>query len=456
MNFLKKQIKNEENEIKDIWRRILKRDFSGNTGLVIKNSFYQFSKNITAKLGSFIFTIILARLLLPEMFGLYSLALSTIMIFAAISELGLGQTVIRFISKEFGKKRKKLKANLFYLGKIKIILIFFSAALLLILAKYIANNFYQKPIFLALLAGALYIIVIQIIAFLQPMLQASNCFKVIFKREIIYQVIRIILVPLVVIFAIRSSLSNEVNLMLIILFLAFSLFITSLFLFFDVRKIYLKKIQQEKTNKLQKKQKRTINKFFFATATLVLSGIFFGNIDKVMLGRFVDSEFIGYYTASFSLIGALTILIGFAAIAVLPIFSRLKGKRLEKGFKKTIRITLLFSVGAFLATLILANFVIWVIYGKEYILATNILRILSLLLFIIPIAGIYQSYYLSQGNPKKVAKFLIIATFFNIILNYILITLLLKHSSLYATYGAAIATIISQFFYLMGLSLKKK
>jgi len=456
---IKKSIKKEEADIKDIWRRILKRDFSGNTGLFIKNSFYQFSKNITAKLGSFVFTIILARLLLPEMFGLYSLALSTITIFIAASQLGVNQTLIRFISRELGKKRRKLKAYLFYLGKIKGILIFISASVLLFSAKYISNNFYQKPIFLALLAGGLYLVFIQMMAFFQSLLQASNHFKEIFKREIIFQISRIILVPLAVVFAIKYSLSNEINLMLIIIFLAFSLFLASLFLFFDVRKIYLKKLKTEKTSKLQKKQKRVINKFLLATATLALSGIFFANIDKVMLGRFVASEFIGYYTASFSLVGAMATLMGFAAVVVLPIFSRLKGKKLERGFKKAIRTTLIFSIGAFLVTLLLAYFVVLIVYGKEYILAANILRALSPLLLILPIMAIYQAYYLSQGKPQIVAKLLIMATILNIFLNYVLITSLLPYGHLAATYGAGIATLISQLisqvFYLGGLSWKK-
>jgi O-antigen/teichoic acid export membrane protein len=451
MGFLKK----EKSDIKAIWRRILKRDFSGTTGLIIKNSFYQFSRDLTTKLSSFIFTVILARLLLPEMFGLYSLAFSTILIFAAISELGVRTTLIRFIAKEFGKKRGKIKAHLLYLGRIGVVLVFCFAILLLILADYISNNFYQKPIFLALLAGSLYIIFIQLTGFLQSMLQASNHFAPIFKREIIFQTSRIILIPLAVILAIKYSLSSGIILMLIILLLVFSLFLTSLFLFFDVKKIYLKKIKTEKTDKLQKKQKTIINKFLLATAALVLSGVFFLYIDKVMLGHFVQAEFIGYYTAASSLIGALTPLIGFAAVVVLPIFSRLKGERLEQGFRKSIRITILFSAGAFLATLILAYFVILIVYGKEYISALNILRILSLLLFIIPAASLYQAYYISQGKPQIVAQLLVIATILNVLLNYIFITLLLPYGNLAAVYGVAIATIISQFFYLGVLAWRR-
>jgi len=283
-------------------------------------------------------------------------------------------------------------------------------------------------------------------------------FKSVFKKEIIFQISRIVLVPLVVFFAIKYSFSNEFVLMFIILFLSISFLLTSLFLFFDVRKNYFSKteIKNEKVKKLSKKQTKTTNKFIFATAALVLSGVFFSNIDRVMLGRFVEAEFIGYYTAASSLITALTPLIGFAAIALLPIFSRLKGKKLEKGFKKSIKITLLFSTGAFLVTMILAYLVILVVYGKEYLLSINILRILSVLLFVMPLVAIYKSYYISQGNPEKVTKILLLTTLINIVLNYILIISLIPYGNLAAVYGVSIATLISKGIYLGGLVVVRR
>ncbi|MBM3228372.1 hypothetical protein FJZ20_00585 [Candidatus Pacearchaeota archaeon] len=448
---IEKELECEKSELKEIWLRIKKRNFSGNSGLAIKNSIYQTLTNIAAKGGSFIFTIILARLLMPELFGLYSLALSTIVIFASFSELGISNTMIRFISKELSKKSKKLRAHILYLGKIKAFLLLLCSIIIILSANYLANTFYQKPIFLALIAGVLYIMFIQITSFLQCLLQASNNFSAIFKREIIFQILRIILVPLAVVFAIRYSLQNEINLMLIMFFLAIALLLASISLFLDVKKIYYKKLKQEKLSKLSKNQKKNLNKFFIATSALVLSGIFFGNIDRVMLGKFVAAEFIGYYAASFSLIGALTTVLAFSAAVLFPIFSRLKGKKLEIGFQKSRKMTLFISGAAFIATLILAYLVILVIYGNEYIPATNILRILALLIPILPIIGIYQVYYLSQGKAQKVARLLIIATILNIALNYILITSLLHYSQLAATYGAALATLLSQSFYLGGL-----
>src|SRR3989344_7019812 len=96
-------IKEEESDFKSFFNRIRERDFSGNMGLAIKNSTYQFSSNIVAKVGALIFTIILARIILPETFGLYNLVLSTIMFFYVFSDLGTNEALIYFSSKNLGE-----------------------------------------------------------------------------------------------------------------------------------------------------------------------------------------------------------------------------------------------------------------------------------------------------------------------------------------------------------------
>ena len=149
----KNYAKEEKKDVKDIWRRIRKRDFSGNTGLAVKNSVYQFSTNIVAKIGSLIFTIIIARLLMPELFGLYSLALATIGLFVAFSDLGVGKTLIRFLSIELSKKKPNTKGYYDYLIKIKFFITLIVSLVLISLSYWIASIYYYKPIFLALLAG---------------------------------------------------------------------------------------------------------------------------------------------------------------------------------------------------------------------------------------------------------------------------------------------------------------
>jgi len=209
------------------------------------------------------------------------------------------------------------------------------------------------------------------------------------------------------------------------------------------------KEKQKKSNQknLLKKEKKEVNKFILLTAVIVFSGTFFGNIDKIMLGKFVIGEFIGYYQAAFSLIGALTSFSAFGAV-LLPIFSRMKKESLDRAMKKTIRVTLLISTGVFAAALIFSYLAILIIYGREYFLAINILRILTILIFILPLTGIYVTYFMSENKPEIIVKSLVFSTILNIILNYILITTLLQFGEIFAVYGASISTIVSQGAYL--------
>jgi len=441
-------------DFKDIFRRIRQRDFSGNTGLVIKNSIYQFSTNLIGKIGSLIFVIILARMLMPELFGLYSLALSTILIFVAFSELGIGQTLIRFVSKEFGKniKSKKAKSYVIYLAKLKLFLTFVSILILIISAKFISNTYYQKPLFLALIAGSLYILSVGIVGYLRSLLMASNYFKGIFYNEIIFQVTRLIVIPLFILFSLKQILSNEFILFYIILGLGFSYLISLGFLLF-LPKNKLKYLS-EKGKKLSYLEKQKVNKFILPVSATVITAAFFGYIDMIMLGRFVLSEYIAYYRVA--LIFALTItpLITFSAV-LLPVFSKMKDEQLERGFKKSVSMILLLSLVLFLFVFLFSPFIINFIYGEEYRNSINILRFFSLLLISVPLSSIYDSYFVAKGKPIILARFLVISLIINIILNFLAIFLLIDYGNLLVVHGVAGATIFSRFFYMFGLIVMK-
>ena len=442
-------------DIKDIFRRIKGRDFSGNTGIVIKNSIFQFSTNIINKIGSLFFVIILARILMPELFGLYSLALSTIFIFAAFSELGIGQALIRFVSKEFGKNKKKIKAKSYviYLGKLRLLLIFVSILALVISARFISNTYYQKPLFLALVAGSLYILFAGIVSFMQSILQASNYFKGILYKEILFQVIRLIIIPLLILLSLKQLFSNEYILFFIILGLSFSYFISLIFLLIlSKNKI---KYLTEKERKISPLEKKKVNKFILPVFATVITTVFFGSIDMVMLGRFVLSEYIGYYRAALSLATAMIPMIGFSN-ALLPVFSRIKNQQLERGFKKSLLITLWISFALFVFILLFSPLIIHFIYGDSYEFSINLLRSFSLLLISASIIPIYTSYFIAKGKPAIIAKLLIISVAVNIILNLLAIFLLIDYGDLFVVYGVTWATIISSWFYMFGLIVIKK
>ena len=445
---------NIKNNLKDILGRIIKRDFSGNTGIIIKNSIFQFSTNLFSKIGSLLFTAIIARMLMPELFGLYSLAFSTITIFATLSELGTDATLTRFLAREIAKKRQnKAKGYTVYLARLKLTFSLISIFILVISARFISDTYYQKPLFLALIAGSLYIASVMTASYLRAVLQSLNYFKGVFYNEIVFQVVRLIIIPLLILLSLKNLFSNQVLLFFIILGFGFAYLVSVIFSWFVHKDKfnYLKKYGKP----LDKSEKKNVRKFIIPTAATVITTLFFGSIDMVMLGRYVLPEYIGYYRAAFSLIAAITPLISFS-IVLLPVFSKIRKNQLEVGIKKAIYITLLCSSVLFIFVSLLSPILINLIYGTEYSPAINLLRLFSLLLISTPLISIYISYFSARGKPFIVTKMLIFSLIMNIALNLLVVFLLKGYGDMFMVYGVTAATIISNWFYFAGLAIIKK
>lgn len=444
-------LKKETQEVQDIFGRLKKRDFSGNTGQAVKNSTFQFSTTVISKVGSLIFTVILARILLPELFGLYSLALSTILIFASLADLGIDSTLVKFISSS--KNDYKSKAYFSYLLRFKIKTSLIFGGLLMLLAKFLSYNYYNKPeIYLALFGGSIYLILIGLTGFFEGVFQGVNNFKKGFHKEIILQTSRLVIVPILVLLLLKFF-PRAINLFVIILGLSFSFLISLVFLYFSAKKsIGFLKI---KTEELKSSEKKNLIKFIIALSAVTVSGTFFGFIDIFILGRYVEAEFIGYYRVAYSLITSAIPLITFSG-ALFPLFSRIKGKRLKRGLNKSLRLTLLMAIPSAILTFFLSPFIVRFVFGEAYLPSINVLKIFSVLMIIIPLVSLYSSFLVSQNRPKKVAQSLIASTFVNIILNYVLIFALLSYGPIYAVYGATIATIISKVFYLVMLIVYRR
>lgn len=448
------EIRQGESEIRGVFSRFRRRDFSGTEGQVIKNSSFQLAGTIVAKIGSIIFTILVARMLMPELFGLYSLALSTIVFFSTFSDLGIGSALITFLSKSLASKNLE-KAKTYYhaLLKCKLILVFLPALILLILSSFIANNYYNKPIFLALLVGVIYIPINGIMTFFNSALLSLNNFKACLIKEIIFQILKITSVPLVIYFFMKSTVSTPAFIAIIIGALSFCYLISLIYIYLIAKRnfSFLNKISKSKFNPEEIVQ---LKKFIIPLSFTALSGMFFGFIDTLMLGHYVDATNIGYYSAAFGLIGAAGTLISFMGGALLPIFSRLKNAPLERVFKRVRVINILIGLFAGVFTFFVAKYIL-LIYGSAYLPATLLLKIFAILLVIIPVTGLYEAYLMSREKTSILAWVLIISTLVNITLNYFFINIGLKTSMIYALLGACIATIISKIIYLFILVIFK-
>jgi len=448
------QIKSESSDIKEILKRIKKKDFTGNTGIAVKNSTYQFSKSVFSKIGSLLFTIILARLLLPELYGLYGLALSTILFLGVFNDLGISAALNTFVSKTIDKFPGKAKGYFIYLTKWRMGLLFLSLLLLVFLGKWLAIDYYHKPIYYALLAGTLYLPFVVLQSHLTILFTSTNNFKPLLIEEIILQVLRLTIIPLLIILSLSKIGSTNVYLLGIFAALSFCYFIASMYFYLKIKEN--DPFKKSKTIKLSHKEKENLIKFILPLIATAFSGVVFGYIDQIMLGHYVASTFLGFYQASFNLVASAATIMAFSSIAMFPILARLRGEKLEKGFKKSRNLTLFISIIPAMFTFILAPLIIKIIYGSLYLTSTIYLQILSVLIISFPLIALYTTYYTCQKKTRIFSVLLILSTLVNIILNYFFIRIGAQINMSYAVMGACIATIMSRLGYLAGLIIFRR
>jgi O-antigen/teichoic acid export membrane protein len=444
----------EAREVRGILGRIRRRDFKGNAGQAIKNSTYNLMALIIGKGGSFIFTILLARILLPEKFGIYSLALGTYAIVGGFAELGISTALITFVSGALGEKKlSRAKAYFNELGRLRRILTLI-VTIVFLASSYFIATFYGKPIFFALLVGVLYVPLISLNTFLEQNFRAANSFKETFSKEIIFQAARFLIVPVLALLLIKTNFSNHSVVVSVLLSIVLSHLIATFYLLARTKRL---KFIKSKTEQLSKKESKDLKRFIVPLSVVFLSGIFFGYVDTVMLGRFVTESFIAYYSAAFSLIGSAGSILGFAATAILPILTTLRDKKaVERAFNKTLRVSLLIFIPLAILLYFAASLIILITYGPSYSDSIILLRWFSILLIFLPLINLYNTYFISQKKTGEIAILLVVSTVINILLNYTLITAGLRLSLLAAVKGACLATIISKGIYLGGLIILRK
>jgi len=411
---------------------------------IVRNTFYNFLVFIINRIGALVFTIIIARLLQPELFGLYNLALSVMLILLTFADLGVNAALIRYISSAFGKgNKKKTQAYFAYLLKIKILLVAFFAVLLLILAKPLAINVFHKPeLFFPLVISAFYLVLMAFLNFFESLFYALQKIKYLSIKEIILQIFRIALAIIFIGFILDKVVGTMLGLMI-------ATFIAIIFLLILLKRYY--SFLFEKGSEISLKEKRRILRFLGFLTISSIGGVFFVYIDTVMLGIFVQPEYIGFYRAAFAIVMSVAGLISVTNV-LFPIFSQLKGKKLESAFQKSFHFSASLSFPCAFGLILIAKPFINLIYGSNYLSATIPLYILSFLIIESATGGIFTTLFQAREKPQYPTKILLIAAMLNIVLNYAFIVYFIKFGQIYAVLGAAAATLISRYYNFTALA----
>lgn len=399
---------------------------------------------IIQRAGGLIFTIILARVLLPEGFGLYNLVISVAAIVTIISDKGINEILIRYLSEKF--KEKKQKNYFAFILKIKLFLLVTLCLILIFVAYPVAMFAFNKPImFIPLVIASAYTFLFSLENFLAGTFFVLKKVNLIAAKESIYQISRLIIIILV-----SLSVSHEYILSMVFVSLSLASLITLIFVLLKLKKYPLYSTNPHLPLSVLEK-KRVLSLAGYLTLTAI-SYVLLGNLDSILLGLFLQApSYIGFYKAAFALTSSLAGLFGFGQV-LLPLFIQTKEKDLEKSFNKVFRYVMLIVIPSAAGLAVLGKYFLLAVYGSEYLEAYSSLIILSLFTIFSVQVSLFVYLFILKEKPKEYLVALISSILINLISNLILLSVLSKYSGNLAIIGASISAVFSWGVYSIWLS----
>lgn len=114
---------------------------------VFRNIIYNISSVFIANVVGVIVTIYVARALKPELFGIYSLALSIAFLLLTFTDLGVNATLIRYVAHAHGLGYYELvRGYIRGLSKLKVFLVLVVSIVLFASSDVLSIYVFQKPL----------------------------------------------------------------------------------------------------------------------------------------------------------------------------------------------------------------------------------------------------------------------------------------------------------------------
>lgn len=391
-----------------------------------------FIGTIIGMLLGFVSRIIIVRYITQTDFGIYSLALVLMNIFAVISTLGLQEGAARQISFYRGKNdSSKVRGIVLSALQIALIASVLLSLVLFLTSDFISIKFFHSPE----LSDPIKIFSIAI-----PFFVLINIFTAIFRgfdraqEQVYFRTILMSTLFLLLLIAVIFLL--DLRFFGVVYAFVASIVLTCIaFAVYTIKKSPLA-IRWERSVNVSPVRKELL---FFSLplfAVVMLQSITTWT-DTLMLGYFKMPDVVGLYNAALPLANLLPIILASMNFLYLPIASQLFAKNQIEEIKRTYAVLTKWIFSAtlpiFLILFLFPEAVLNILFGSRYIGAAIALQILSLGFFTHSILGPNGNTLIVIGKTRFLMWSVLITAIVNIILNVALIPPL-------GIIGAAIAT----------------
>ena len=386
---------------------------------IFNNMGWLMISQIVASVCGFIWTVLMARYLGVEKYGLFGFATSLTGILAITVDLGISTHIVRHIATDYDSAPH-------YLGNaIPLKSIFAIGTIILTLIVLILMKSDELTIIVTLLF-TIEMIIRSFIGLFNGTFQAFEEGK--------YQGIANTTLHLILLIFILISIFANFGIIGIAISYILANAIVLGYMYYALKK----NVTKPKFD-LDIEFCKKITRYSLPFAVTSLLYIIYYSIDVVMLQNMVGSYATGIYNATYKLISVLTLFYSVYTAVIFPVMSRFfkdDESMLLISFEKSIKYLMMVIIPIAIATMFYSLDIIQLIYGNKYDPASSVLSILIWTVCLLFVSGACNTLLNASHKEVAVTKIYTIAAIFNVILNLFMIP--------YLSYdGAAITTVLS-------------
>ncbi|MCL2114937.1 MAG: flippase [Methanobrevibacter sp.] len=413
-----------------------------------RGSFLILIGNIVFRVGGYIYRFLMASLLGPASYGILTITLQFQGIFQVLSAAGLPPAIAKYISEYTALDEEILARQTIYTSlKIMIFLgIFFGLLMFFFVAPWLANDFFNKPEAL---------VPLQFVGLITPFSVIVGAFRGsfqgVYKMEYILatrtveQIFMIVFATLLVLLGLSAA---GAVLGSVLGFVASA--VLSVIIFLKYMGKYIPQPKKEHKFPMKEELKLAKRLVFFAIPVTVTAlaemGIY--SICTFVMGKFLASNFIGYFGAA-DPIARLPLVISISvATTILPAssaaFSTKNQDLLNKYVLSAFKYGMIFVIPLCIGIAMFSGPIMSLVYftRAEYILGGTALSILVVGMTFYSMFAISSSIVQGIGNPRIPMYILLFGAAITVILNWIMVPL-------YGIEGGALATSIACFIMMI-------
>lgn len=407
--------------------------FDDSLRALAKSSVIIFIGIFISKLLTYVYRILIARTYGPEGYGLFSLAVMVSGWFITFSALGLNEGLNRYIPLYRGKKQgDKISYIIRKAIYSRLITGIIFGAILFFAAPFISINIFKEPNLIIFLRY--FSIIVPVSLLLGIFSTALKSYERMSAYTVFSNFIEPVLNVALISLFIFLGFDNTAIIFSYLISTSFNLLAIYLFISIKIPKAM---------EKSKKKYPRVFKELLSYSWPLLFVGLIwkiFSWSDSFVIGYFQNVADVGIYNAAVPIAALLSM----ASLIFLQLFFPMVTRIYSTGKKETVKQLsqqigkwlLAINIPLFILILLFPGAFLNILFGKEYLVAENALRLLSIGFFFITFSDIPNKLIAMSGRSKLIFIDMIFMSVVNLALNILLIPK-------YGINGAAFSTMTS-------------